>query len=75
MAWIPIAAWIVAVVVALGALGYCAYEISWKAKRLRTDLGQLAAVTDQLPGLRGRLAETQKRLAETRERLAAGGLG
>ena len=33
MAWIPIAAWIAALVVALVLLGYCAYEIAWKAKR------------------------------------------
>ncbi|MGI8679340.1 MAG: hypothetical protein ACR2LX_11760 [Jatrophihabitans sp.] len=68
MAWIPIVAWIVAAVVALVVLGFCTYEITWKAKRLRADLRQLTAVTDQLPGLRGQLAEMQ-------QRLAASGLG
>lgn len=68
MAWIPITAWIVAVVVALVLLGFCAYEINWKAKRLQRDIGELNAVADELQELRGRLADTQ-------ERLAASGLG
>ncbi|MDQ2798006.1 MAG: hypothetical protein M3Y06_12755 [Actinomycetota bacterium] len=68
MAWIPIAAWIVAVVAALVVLGFCAYEIGGKAKRLRADLGELTAVADRLQGLRGQLAEAQ-------QRLAASGLG
>lgn len=68
MDWIPIAAWGLALVVALVVLGFCAYEIGWKAKRLQSDLRDLTAVSDQLQSLRGQLAETQ-------ERLAARGLG
>ncbi len=68
MAWIPIAAWIVAVVAALVVLGFCVYEIGGKTKRLRADLGELTAVANRLQGLRGQLAEAQ-------QRLAASGLG
>jgi hypothetical protein len=61
--WVPIAAWAAAAVVAVVVLGFCAYEISWKAKRLRRDLRTLHAVAGQAAELRGRLAETQERVA------------
>jgi hypothetical protein len=61
--WIPIAAWGAAVVMAAVVLGFCAYEISWKAKRLQRDLRGLQGVADQLAELRGRVAETQERVA------------
>jgi hypothetical protein len=63
--WIPIAAWIAAAVVAVVLLGFCAYEISWKTKRLQADLRELQGLADQLTGLRGELAQTQNRLAAT----------
>jgi hypothetical protein len=63
MVWIPIAAWSAAVMVALVLLGFCAYEISWKAKRLRGDLRQLQVVADRLAELRAGVAETQQRVA------------
>lgn len=62
MAWIPIAAWVVAAVVALVVLGYCAYEIVWKAKRLQRDVGELTKAADQLQSLRGQLVEVQRRI-------------
>lgn len=68
MEWIPIAAWGAAVAVALVVLGFCAYEISWKAKRLKHDVADLTEVAEQLHHLRGRLAEAQ-------QRLSASGLG
>jgi hypothetical protein len=61
--WLPIAAWAAAAVVAVVVLGFCAYEISWKAKRLQGDLRTLQAVAGQAAELRGRLAETQERVA------------
>jgi hypothetical protein len=61
--WIPIAAWGAAVLVALVVLGFCGYEIIWKARRLQRDLGRLHEVSDQLVVLRSRLAETQDRAA------------
>jgi hypothetical protein len=63
--WIPIAAWIGAVVVALVVLGFCAYEILWKTKRLRGDLADLQADAAQLTLLQQRLVQTQERLAAT----------
>ncbi len=39
--WIPIAAWGAAVLLAVVVLGFCAYEINWKAKRLQRDLRRL----------------------------------
>lgn len=65
MAWIPVIAWIAAVVVAVVVLGFCSYEIVWKAKRLRADLGELEVLADQLQDLSGQLAGTQQRLAAT----------
>ena len=67
MPWIPISAWIAAVVIAAVVLGFCAYEIVWKTNRLRADLGRLQALSDQLGPL-------QQRLAEAQERIAAAGL-
>jgi hypothetical protein len=61
--WVPIGAWAAAVLVSLVVLGYCAYEISWKIKRLRNDLRRLQVLADQLIDLRGRLTETQERVA------------
>jgi hypothetical protein len=65
MVWIPIAAWGAAVLAALVLLGFCAYEISWKTKRLRGDLRELQVVAARLTELRGRVAETQERVAAT----------
>jgi hypothetical protein len=61
--WVPIVAWAAAAVVALVVLGFCAYEITWKAKRLQRDLRALQAVAGQAADLRGRVAETQERIA------------
>ncbi|MFN2561242.1 MAG: hypothetical protein ABR571_08120 [Jatrophihabitans sp.] len=63
MHWVPIVAWAAAAVVALVVLGFCAYEITWKAKRLQRDLRMLQAVAGQAAELRGRVAETQERIA------------
>lgn len=63
MHWVPIAAWAGAAVVALVVLGFCAYEITWKAKRLQRDLRTLQAVAGQAAELRGRVAEAQERIA------------
>ena len=65
MVWIPIAAWGAAVLVAAVVLGFCAYEIVWKAKRLRTDLTQLQLMAEQVTDLRSQLAAAQERLATT----------
>ena len=62
MHWVPIAAWCCAAAVTVVVLGFCAYEITWKTKRLRTDLRNLQADSDQLLELRSELARTQERI-------------
>ncbi len=63
MSWVPIAAWCAAAAIALVVLGFCAYEITWKTKRLRGDVAALQALTSQLTQLRGQLAAAQERIA------------
>lgn len=63
MPWIPISAWIAAVVVAIAVFGFCAYEIVWKANRLRADLRRLETLNEQMRGLQHRLEQTQERIS------------
>jgi hypothetical protein len=63
--WVPIAAWGAAVLIALVVLGFCAYEIAWKANRLRRDLREMQTLADELDELRAQLAATQRRIAAT----------
>lgn len=65
MDWVPIAAWGAALLVAVVVLGFCAYELSWKAARLRRDLGVLQGRADELGALRVKLAAVQERIAAT----------
>lgn len=65
MIWVPIGAWIAAVVVMLVVLGFCAYEIIWKARRLQRDLGTLQALNDQVADLRAQITAAQQRVAAT----------
>jgi hypothetical protein len=61
--WIPLGAWIGALVLAVVVLGFCAYEIVWKAKRLQADLIRLQTLNEQVAPLQARLAEAQARIA------------
>ncbi|MGI8761250.1 MAG: hypothetical protein ACR2LF_08160 [Jatrophihabitantaceae bacterium] len=63
MSWIPLAAWLAALVVLVVVLGFCAYELNWKARRLRTDLARLQGLAAQLQQLQGDAAVMQQRLA------------
>lgn len=65
MGWIPIGAWIAAAAVAIVVLGFCAYEVSWKAKRLRRDLAAVQRDAEQLQVLREQLVDAQQRIAQT----------
>jgi outer membrane murein-binding lipoprotein Lpp len=65
---IPVIAWAAAAVVAVIVLGFCAYEIIWKANRLRRDVTQLQVATEQLAELRAGLAAAQQRAAAARTR-------
>jgi outer membrane murein-binding lipoprotein Lpp len=59
-------AWIGAVVFAVVILGFCAYELSWKSKRLHSDLSKLAALSNQLTDLQDEVSAAQSRMAEAR---------
>jgi hypothetical protein len=61
--WIAIIAWLAAVVLALVVLGFCAYELSWKARRLRRDLAQVQGVGTTFAQLRDEVDAAQQRLA------------
>ena len=65
MHWIPIGAWIAAAAIAVVVLGFCAYEIMWKSKRLRTDMAQLMTLNGQLTELQGSIMTVQQRFAAT----------
>lgn len=58
--------WVGAVVVAAVVLSFCAYELTWKSKRLRSDLGKLQALSQSLAALRDEVAVVQSRAAEVR---------
>lgn len=58
--------WIGAVVFAVVILGFCAYELSWKSKRLHSDLSKLAALSNQLTDLQDEVSAARSRMAEAR---------
>ncbi|MBN9619791.1 MAG: hypothetical protein J0H43_08675 [Actinobacteria bacterium] len=68
MNWVPVAAWGAAVLIAAVVLGFCAYEISWKARRLRSDLQRLQRTADEITRLQGRLVEVQGRVTTAGQR-------
>ena len=72
MVWIPIAAWLAAFVVAAVMLGYCGYEIAWKTRRLRADLGALQSVQEQLAAIALRLAQARERLTAAQALASSG---
>jgi hypothetical protein len=65
--WIPIGAWLGAAAVALVVLGFCAYELLWKSRRLQGDLRELAALAVSMQ-------ELQAELVAARARVSAAGL-
>jgi len=58
--------WIGAVVVAAVVLAFCGYELSWKSRRLRTDLAKLQQLSGDLAQLQIEVAATQQRMIEAR---------
>ena len=63
MSWIPLFAWLGAVLIALVVLSFCAYEVVWKTRRLQRDLRELQRDGVALAQLQDSLAGVQKRLA------------
>jgi hypothetical protein len=64
--WIAIIAWLAAVVLAAVVLGFCLYELAWKARRLRRDLARVTELGDTLTRLLDEADAAQLRLARTR---------
>lgn len=60
MIWIPLGAWIGALVIGVVILGFCGYEIAWKSRRLQADLRELGALAGQLTVLRDQTLATQQ---------------
>ena len=58
--------WIGALVLAGVIVAFCLYELTWKAKRLRTDLATLQGMQSSLTALQDEVAVVQQRLAEVR---------
>jgi hypothetical protein len=63
MGWVPWVAWASAVVLAAIVLGFCAYELTWKANRLRADLARLRALEADARVLRDALADATDRFS------------
>ena len=63
--WVLIG-WGAAIVIAVVVLGFCAYEVLWKAKRLRTDLEQLQELGARLQLAAQDLGEAQLRATTLR---------
>ncbi len=63
MSWIPLFAWLGAAVIAVVVLGFCAYELFWKMRRLRTDMQTLQGVGIELAQLQNQVAAATQRLA------------
>jgi hypothetical protein len=61
--WIPVVAALAALTVAVIVLGFCAYELAWKTKRLRRDLTRLQALGAQLSAVQHTLTAAQQRVA------------
>lgn len=62
MGWLVLGVWIGAVVLAAVVLAFCTYELVWKSKRLRTDLGRLTATTARLTDMQQQLTGAQEQL-------------
>jgi hypothetical protein len=62
VSWIVGLVWGAAALFAVVVLGVCGYELSWKSRRLSTDLRELLGVRDDLLALRDRLAAVQRRI-------------
>jgi type VI protein secretion system component VasK len=63
---IGVLAWAAAAGFALLVLGFCAWELFWRARRLQGDLAEVRDMAVQAGTLRGELAAAQRRLASAR---------
>jgi hypothetical protein len=58
--------WIGALVLAGVIVAFCVYELSWKSKRLHTDLATLHGLQSSLTVLQDEVTAVQQRLTEVR---------
>ena len=64
--WLVAGGWIFAVVFAIVVLGFAAYELTWKMRRLNADKAKLDRVVVELNGLAGQLQTAADRAARLR---------
>ena len=68
MTWVPLIAWAGAVVFGVVVLGFCAYEVRWKSKRVRADIDKLRTLEGPAQSLLVQLTAAQERLLRATER-------
>lgn len=66
MGWLVGGVWIGVGVFAVLVIAFCLYEISWKARRMTTDLQRLTGLSEQLSALRAHVESARQRLSEAR---------
>jgi hypothetical protein len=67
--WVVAGAWLFAVLVALVVLGFAAYELSWKSRRLLADSNRLNRLISDLGGVSAdlqRAADRARAISEQR---------
>jgi hypothetical protein len=62
-----ILAWVLALLAAMVILGFCAYELTWKLRRLRTDADKLERTVADLAAVQAELNAIQQRAAGLRK--------
>ncbi len=63
MGWVVAGTWIGAAVFALLVLGFCGYEVAWKARRLRTAQARLQELTGTIEQLQADMTSARQRAA------------
>jgi len=66
--WVVAGAWLFAVLVALVVLGFAAYELSWKSRRLLADRDRLNRLIGELRTVSADLQRTADRARAIAER-------
>lgn len=72
VSWIPLIAWVAALVVGVVILGFCGYEVAWKADRLRRDLARLQALTEPIAAIQNDIAAARHRALRAAQSMRAG---
>ncbi|MDQ2838842.1 MAG: hypothetical protein M3Y42_20745 [Actinomycetota bacterium] len=60
--WVVLGAWLFAVLFAVVVLGFVAYELSWKSRRLATDRAKLETLVAELSTVGAQLHAVSERL-------------